>query len=654
MPLFDADKNELAVGQLIYDDVFDKNGRVDALGGDLAGEPHSGHVRVQFHDGDTMWRTCGHIHVRAQRSSPRRSSPAVAVRASADSGAPNTAPALEHAGAPAAPEPEPKRARVTLNNYFTSRTSSISRVESRGGGPSTLSASEGARASTSAAVMDLTMPELAAHERDRAAKVKPPSKGMGTNGKAKSNARETSVPITRRLLEFPDQSFVASAGVLFCKACKERLVNTTTQIKQHVNTKKHETALKKFQSSSDGDSTRAELLSEYFRVNPQVAQSTVPHDVQVFRMRVVEGCMQAGIALAKLDILRPVIERADKRLTDSSHLRSLYVPIIEEHEFTHIKEEVKDQHVAFIWDGTAREGDAQVMVIRWCTESFELEQRLCAFITLAVHADAKALAGFLFVRLCKELDIDPAMLIAAIRDSVAVNTAALSRITPMLTNSTDVLCVCHTFSNGGDKFEFEVLGDFMTNWYVLVCNQVRPRKLWEAMIGEPAKGFSNVRWWCRAEIQIQIAKSYNYLRPFVNKLVELEIGGASTTKMAAILADESKERRLCLEFAAMLDMEAFVSATYELEGDRLEILVAHSRITALREMGRRLSMEGAMPNLEAALRRAAMLGPGVIIKKGPFIGKVSCACVPSLRRRSGSPRRSTAVRPAPPCRDVSC
>jgi len=27
----------LAVGQLVYDDVFDKNGRVDALGGDLAG-----------------------------------------------------------------------------------------------------------------------------------------------------------------------------------------------------------------------------------------------------------------------------------------------------------------------------------------------------------------------------------------------------------------------------------------------------------------------------------------------------------------------------------------------------------------------------------------------------------------------------------------
>jgi len=34
MPLFDADKNELAVGQLVYDDVFNKNGRVDALGGD--------------------------------------------------------------------------------------------------------------------------------------------------------------------------------------------------------------------------------------------------------------------------------------------------------------------------------------------------------------------------------------------------------------------------------------------------------------------------------------------------------------------------------------------------------------------------------------------------------------------------------------------
>lgn len=46
MPLFDAENNELAVGQLVLDRVFDETGRVEALGGDSPGQEHAGHVRV--------------------------------------------------------------------------------------------------------------------------------------------------------------------------------------------------------------------------------------------------------------------------------------------------------------------------------------------------------------------------------------------------------------------------------------------------------------------------------------------------------------------------------------------------------------------------------------------------------------------------------
>jgi hypothetical protein len=32
--------------------------------------------------------------------------------------------------------------------------------------------------------------------------------------------------------------------------------------------------------------------------------------------------------------------------------------------------------------------------------------------------------------------------------------------------------------------------------------------MWKSMIGEPPAGFSKVRWWCKAEIAMQIARHF--------------------------------------------------------------------------------------------------------------------------------------------------
>eukprot|EP00967_Tisochrysis_lutea_P016460 scaffold18545_cov32-Tisochrysis_lutea.AAC.1 len=53
-----------------------------------------------------------------------------------------------------------------------------------------------------------------------------------------------------------------------------------------------------------------------------------------------------------------------------------------------------------------------------------------------------------------------------------------------------------------------------------------------------------------------------------------------------------------------MDLRALVKVTYELEGDRLEILLARRRLEGLLAFGRQLNAnaDGCMPNVDSLLR----------------------------------------------------
>lgn len=72
-----------------------------------------------------------------------------------------------------------------------------------------------------------------------------------------------------------------------------------------------------------------------------------------------------------------------------------------------------------------------------------------------------------------------------------------------------------------------------------------------------------------------------------------------------------------LELAGMLDIRSLVKTTYELEGDRLEILLVYSRIESLRELGRSLkaNADGVLPNADSLLRSRVKLNRQVTITK---------------------------------------
>ena len=211
-------------------------------------------------------------------------------------------------------------------------------------------------------------------------------------------------------------------------------------------------------------------------------------------------------------------------------------------------------------------------------------------------------------------------LINIARDSVSVNGAACRRLKLTFTSAADTLCICHTLCHVGEHFELPTLKEFKTPWLELVGGRDPHRGaqiLWKETVA-PASvpGYSKVRWHSWAEILFVIAEAgMDRLGSFISTCEARDYGDATRKSLRAIY--DTKLESLRLELAALLDVRSVVKTTYELEGDRLEILLTYDRIETLRTFGRAISSgdDGVLPNLDAVLRLHMELKKGVKIEK---------------------------------------
>ena len=147
------------------------------------------------------------------------------------------------------------------------------------------------------------LPEMANIERDRKAAKKPPEGKRGRK-KAGHSTKETKVSVPKRLNTYPNQAFRDSCGVLFCGACLTELPNIKSTLDAHIASAKHKSKLSKFNEKSSGDFEVMQELGEYFAAHPDEAGSTVKPETNLYRFRVTECFMYAGVAPAKIDMLR--------------------------------------------------------------------------------------------------------------------------------------------------------------------------------------------------------------------------------------------------------------------------------------------------------------------------------------------------------------
>ena len=188
-----------------------------------------------------------------------------------------------------------------------------------------------------------------------------------TPPKGKRRARRTqlnepkSITPTQRVSEFPGEFFCVSNKKLFCGACREELSLKKGVIANHVRSAKHAMGKSKRmrKEATERDITDALLVSD--KATHPVGE-TLPVDHHVYG----ESCqLKAAVPLSKLDDFRELLEEHAFSLTDRRHMSDL-VPFILSQEVTQVTEEMFDQPVSVIFDGTTRLGEALAIVIRFC------------------------------------------------------------------------------------------------------------------------------------------------------------------------------------------------------------------------------------------------------------------------------------------------
>ena len=389
--------------------------------------------------------------------------------------------------------------------------------------------------------------------------------------------------------------------------------NIKSSIITHMGTAKHSRKLELFNARTSNDITLMAELGQFFKANPDVAGGTnVSSNDQLYRYRVVESLLAAGIPLEKANHLRVLFERSGRSSVGAQHLKA-YIPKIEANERATLVKEIMEMLVMIIFDGTTRIGELMNAVARWISSDFYIMQRLVSLKTFARHMNGLQIAAFLTQLLLRDLGADIMNVIGFIRDSAAVNGAAVRTLCTTFTAAENLLCFPHTLQHVGEHFEFTLLEAFITLWITLLGSSTHAKMIWRELIGESVVGFSEVRWYCKAEIIMQQARHFEKLKPCLTKFSSEGIGPQLTGKL--ITKFDEDPQLLRRQYATMLDMEVLVKTTYNLEGDGLQHMLAYEHIEALRQLGRSVTQPGILVNLAAVLRMSTPLVIGTNIAK---------------------------------------
>lgn len=390
-----------------------------------------------------------------------------------------------------------------------------------------------------------------------------------------------------RIKQFPDEYLSESSGKLYCTACNLTISIKHSIVKAHVSSQRHllgkerkkqaklhqqaiTASWKKFSSESASDLAGSGL------------SQAVPEDVIVRRANVVEAFLKAGIPLSKVDYLRPLLEAGYGRLTYSTHMAQL-IPFLLSKEVDELRKEISGAaHVAVVFDGSSRLGEALAVILRYVDADFRIHQRLVCFHVLAKNLAGLELSRELIAVLSTQFQLSPETVLAVVRDSAAVNGVAVRSMQELLyPNAIDVKCVSHSLDNVGKRFEVPLVDEFAQWWVSLFSHSPAARLAWKQRTGKAPKTYSATRWWSRWEVLQEVLQCFGDVQPF---LEELSCSPSARQHLLDILTDNhqavpNSNEVFRMELAAAIDGgRPFVMTTYTLEGDGPLVLTVYDRL----------------------------------------------------------------------------
>jgi hypothetical protein len=196
---------------------------------------------------------------------------------------------------------------------------------------------------------------------------------------------------------------------------------------------------------------------------PEGEGEKLPASVVAYRLEVLETVLSAGDAVEKIDNYKPLFERNGFSLTPASHMRQL-IPVLARRHLEAFSLEVKGKFVSVIFDGTDHFGELLLVYVRfWNGE--EWIQRLIKLRHSEHPLDNRSLA-FILDRACIAVGINPNHVLGFIKDSVALNGLAVTKLRAEADYifALSVPCFSHIIAREGKRFKLELALGLIKTW----------------------------------------------------------------------------------------------------------------------------------------------------------------------------------------------
>ena len=322
-----------------------------------------------------------------------------------------------------------------------------------------------------------------------------------------------SISAKDRAKEFKDEPFTAQAnGGLFCTACRELVSLKKQNIHVHISSKKHKENKEKRLLNDKKDDDIRKAIAKYDDKNHPKGE-TLPSTTRLFRVKFVKAFLKSGTPLSRAEYFRDLFEEVGYPLTSSSNMRQL-IPFILEQEYECICQEVKGKDVAIIFDGTTRDGEALVVLVRF-VESWTIKQRLVRLRLLKSSVNGDELARIIIEVLHRKINIQENSLLAAMRDRASVNTKALQTVSVLYPDMIDIGCISHFLNKVGEKCHTPTLKLFMATWNLIFSTSIRARNIWRGISGRSMPRYNSTRWWSYWECAMVVLQEWQHIRTFL-------------------------------------------------------------------------------------------------------------------------------------------
>lgn len=410
--------------------------------------------------------------------------------------------------------------------------------------------------------------------RKRKVRSNPPSGVKRGRGTVASDPK--SVTPADRVRSYPNESLTVSNKKLFCDACREELAMKKSVIDLHIKSAKHARGKERLSSRKKRDESIIQALRKYDeKYHPE--GECLPSATRLYRIKVVSTMLKAGVPLSKADAFRELLEEDAYALTSAANLRQL-LPFIHNQEIKMLKEEIASKPLSIIFDGTTHVCEAMVLVVRFISGEWELQQRVCRLQLLAKSMTGEEVARQLITVLSTELGIASDLVIAAMRDRASVNDVAMRTVAVLYHNILDIGCFSHTIDHVGERMATPVLDEFSRGWVNMFSRSPKAKLAWRSRTGISPCSYSPTRWWSRFEVLRQLHDTFGDVPDFLR--TDVTTSGAKA--MLQIIDDPPKARKLQMELSMTIDaMEPFARVTYLLEGDGPLALQAYEHVTTL-------------------------------------------------------------------------